>query len=294
MALAEPNIEILDTLLLKKEAGFFDWLKQPAVPRFLAPTAAHSVVGMSPRKKKSELKATQKKEHELWKQWNENGRKKQDLEPLYSSFKPVISQEVRKWTRNEIPPSAIRAEVNQHFMNAVKSYDPNRGAQLNTWVQNNFRKTQRFIKTYQNLGHIPEGQQTLITPYKQAVSELTAKFGHEPDTESIASHMGEPARKIVQLQKELRRDLPVSRFEEEGMGGDPVTNLSPKEFEAFNLIKYDLTPEEKTVYEYTFGVGGKAQLRPGEIAKAAKIHPSKVSRIRKKLKDKVQEAMELV
>lgn len=285
MAPAAPNIEVLDALLLKKEAGFFDWLKgsQPGAP-------PATVAGMAP-KKSPDLKATQQREIELWKTWDANGRKKKDLEPLYNSFKPVINQEVRKWTRNEIPASAIRAEVNLHFINAVKSFDPQR-AGLNTWVHNNFRKTQRFIKTYQNIGHIPEGQQRLITPYKQAKEELATKFGHEPDVDSIASHMGVPARKVAQLQKELRRDLPVSRFEEEGMGGDPVTNLTPKELEAFNLIKYDLTPEEKTVYEYTFGVGGKPLLRPGEIAKAAKIHPSKVSRIRAKLKDKVQEAME--
>jgi len=176
-------------------------------------------------------------------------------------------------------------------MNAVKSFDPSK-SQLNTWVQNNLRKTQRFVRNYQNIGHIPEGQVRLITPYKQAVEELTAKFGHEPDTLSIAQHMQEPERKVAQLQKELRKDLPVSGFGEEG--GDPAQLLTPKELEAFNLIKYDLTPEERVVYEYTFGAEGKPMLRPGEIAKKAKIHPSKVSRIRKKLKDKVQEAMEYI
>lgn len=291
MAREAPNIEVLDALLMKKEAGFFDWLKQPSVPRFLAPSP---ILGMAHKKPPDELKSTQQREFELWKQWNEGGRKKQDFEPLYHSFKPLINQEVRKWTRNEIPASAIRAEVNNHFVNAMKTYDPNRGSALGSWVHNNFRKTQRFVKTYQNIGHIPEGQQKLITPYKVAVEELSAKFGHEPDIDSIADHVGVHPRKIMQLQKELRRDLPTSGFEAEGMGGDPVTNLTPKELEAFNLIKYDLTPEEKTVYEYTFGVGGKPQLRPGEIAKVAKIHPSKVSRIRAKLKDKVQEAMELV
>ena len=290
MASSVPQIEVLDALLLKKEAGFFDFLRSPSRPTFGPPT---TVAGMAPRKKK-DLKKTQRRESELWNHWNDNGRKKKDLEPLYISYKPVINQEVRRWTRNEIPASAIRAEVNMHFMNAVKSFDPSK-AGLNTWVTKNFKKTQRFIATYQNIGKIPEGQLRLITPYKLAKDELATKFGHEPDVDSIAAHMGQPTRKIIQLQKELsRRDLAVSGFEAEGMGGDPVTNLTPRELEAFNLIKYDLTPEEKIVYEYTFGVDGKPLLRPGEIAKQAKIHPSKVSRIRKKLKDKVQEAMEYI
>lgn len=287
-----PNIAVIESLLLKKEAGFFDFLR-PSRPTFGPPPTVLGA-GSGPKKTKKELRSTQKRELTLWKTWDDNGRKKQDFEPLYKSFKPLISREVGNWTRNEIPPSAIRAEVNMHFVNAMHSYDPNKGAALGSWVHNNFRKTQRFIKTYQNIGHIPEDQQRLITPYKRAKEELTAKFGHEPDVDSLAATLGVHTRRIVQLQKELRRDLPVSRFEEEGMGGDPVTNLNPKEFEAINLIKHDLTPEEKIVYEYTFGLDGKPELRPGDIAIKAKIHPSKVSRIRKKLKDKVLEAMEYV
>ena len=245
---AAPNIEAIEALLLKKEAGFFDWLRPSEPPRFFAPQP----LGMAPKKSKSELRSKQKKELQLWQEWNDKGRKKKDFEPLYKSFKPLINQEVRKWTRNEIPASAIRAEVNQHFVNAMKSYDPSKAA-LGSWVHNNFRKTQRFIKTYQNIGHISEGQQKLITPYKQAVEELTAKYGFEPDTDSIAEHVGVHPRKIIQLRKELRKDLSASGFED-SMGGDPVNSLSPKEFEAFNLIKYDLSPEEKTVYEYTLSL----------------------------------------
>ena len=282
MSAKAPNMDVLDSLLTKK-AGFLD-IFRPAAPQFVAP------LGMA-AKSKRELKKTQEREMELWQQWDQGGRRVEDLEPLYKSYKPFINQYVHRFMRNEIPASAIRAEVNQQFMNAVNSYDPSR-SQLNTWVQNNLRKTQRYVKTYQNLGHIPEGQISLITPYYQAKSELVAKFGHEPDTDSIADRMGLPTRKVAQLEKELsRKDLPVSGFGEQG---DPAQMLTPKELEAFSLIKYDLTPEERTVYEYTFGVDGKPQLKPGEIAKKAKIHPSKVSRIRKKLKDKVYEAMEVL
>jgi DNA-binding MarR family transcriptional regulator len=56
-------------------------------------------------------------------------------------------------------------------------------------------------------------------------------------------------------------------------------------------MQYGLTPQERTVYEYTFGMNGRPMLKPGQISTQAKIHPSKVSRIRNKLQTKLKETM---
>jgi len=278
--------DVLDSLLLTKEAGFFDLFRQPEIPRFLALPRQDSRMGMA----RKDLRKTQQKEAELWQKWDQGGRKPADLKPLHESFKPIIAKQTRVYSgKVPIPTSAIHHEMNKQFVNAMKSYDPGRGTKLNTWVTTNLKKGQRFIKTYQNLGKIPEGQISLITPYKAAKEELAAKLGHEPDTQSIADHMGEPVKRIIQLEKENRPDLSAS-----GFLNDPAEVLAPKELEAFKLIQYDLQPEERTVYEYTFGVNGKPLLKPGQIAKKTGIHASKISRIRKKLQGRVRDAMEIL
>ena len=283
--MAKRDEGVLDALLLNKEAGFFDMFKAPEIPRFLAPTPHR--VGMGRRQ---DLRKTQQKEAELWNIWDQGGRKPIDLKPLHDSFKPVITKQVRVFSgKVTIPTSAIHHEMNKQFVNAMKSYDPGRGTKLSTWVTTNLKKGQRFIKTYQNLGRIPEGQIKLITPYRRAVDELTDELGHEPDTQTIADRMGEPIKRIIQLEKENRPDLAVS-----GFLNDPAEVLAPKELEAFKLIQYDLQPEERTVYEYTFGMNGKPALKPGQIAQKTGIHASKISRIRKKLQGKVREAMEIL
>jgi DNA-directed RNA polymerase specialized sigma subunit len=286
--MARKDTLVLDSILLQKEAGFLDVLRPPEIPRFFAPPAGVPL-GVS---RKEKLRVTQRREKEMWERWNEGGRKSEDLHPLHQSYKPVISQQVRKYAdrgKYPIPTSAIQHEMDKQFVRAVKTYNPSRGTQLNTWVNRNLLKAGRFIKNYQNIGHIPEGQISLIPNYDRARAELLDQFGHEPDTKSIAVRMGQPLRKVKQLEKERRDDLATSGFMQ-----DPSDFLAPKELEAFKLIEYDLTPEEKTVYEFTFGVNGRPMLKPGEIAKKAKIHPSKISRIRKKLQEKVHEAMELI
>lgn len=241
---------------------------------------------------KTELRSTQRKELELWHEWNKGGRKPKHLKPLYDSYKPLIEREARKFTnRVELPTSAIHAELRKQFVNAVKTYDAKKGAALGSWIQTNLRKASRFVKTYQNFGKIPEGNISNIRVFDQAKEELTTKIGHEPDTRTLADYLKWPHKRVIQLQKERREDMPAS-----GYMHDPAEVLAPVELEAIRLIQYDtrLGKEDRAVYEYTFGMNGKPRLNPGQIAKKTGIHPSKVSRIRGKLKGLVHEAMDVL
>lgn len=245
-------------------------------------------------KDKGELKTTQKKEIELWHTWNSGGRKSKDLKPLFESFKPLLQKEANKYRSVEIPKSTIMAEMRKQFVNAVKSFNPTHAkqAQLGSWIQTNLRKSSRFVKTYQNYGKIPESQISKIKEFKAAKEHLFDTLGHEPDTKTLSDHLKWPQRRVIQLQKELREDLPVSGFP----GGDPSEMFSPKELEAIKIIQFDnrLSPDERAVYEYTFGINGRQKLQPGQISKKTNLHPSKVSRIRSKLKTYIQEAVEVL
>lgn len=263
------------------------------VDEFFEQFLSKEAMGEKKEKNKEELKVTQKKELDLWHEWNNNGRKPEHLKPLYDSFKPLLQREANKFRGVELPKSTIQAEMRKQFVNAIKTYDPNhpKKPKLSSWITTNLLKSSRFIKTYQNLGKIPEGQISKITEFKRAKNELFDKYGHEPDTITLADYLKWPKKRVAQLQKELRSDLPSSAFLH-----DPAESLTPKELEAVRIIQYDkrLSPEERSVYEYTFGMNGRQKLQPGQIAKKTGLHPSKISRIRSKLKDYLQEAVEVL
>ena len=242
--------------------------------------------------KKDDLKVVQRREVDLWHHWNTNGRKPEHMKPLLESYKPLLQKEANKFRTVEIPTSAIHAELRKQFVNAVKTYDPKKGTQLSTWVQTNLQKGSRFVKTYQNLGKIPEGQISKIREFKQAKEHLFNINGFEPDTRALSDHLKWPHKRVAQLQKELsREDKSASNYLH-----DPAESLNPRELEATRLLQFDsrLSSEERAVYEYTFGMNGKPRLQPGQIAKQTSIHPSKVSRIRTKLKGYVQEAIDVL
>lgn len=180
----------------------------------------------APKKSREEMRETQKHELELWHTWNKS-KKPEHLQPLYESYKPFLTREAQKWVNKvELPTSTIHAEIDRHFVNAVKTFNPGRGTQLNTWVQTNLQKVSRFVKTYQNFGKIPEGQISQIRPFQAAKEHLYDKLGHEPDTKTLAEHLGWTQRRVIQMQKENRKDLPASGYE-----SDPAELMTPKELE---------------------------------------------------------------
>lgn len=270
-----PNLELLDDFLSEFVNEDDEFVKEAAA------------------QPKDELRFKQRAELDMWHTWNNGGRKPEHLKPLMESYKPVLQRHANTWVnRVEMPTSTINHEFQKQFVHAVKTYDPSKKAQLSSWVYSNLAKSTRYMKTYQNLGKIPESQISKIREFNKAKEYLTDLHGHEPDTHMMADHLKLPIRKVAQLQKELsRKDKPTS-----GYPDDPATILTPKELEAVRILQYDhtLSNEEKLVYEYTYGINGRPSLKPGEISTKTKIHPSKISRIRKKLQKKMWEAAEVL
>jgi len=238
------------------------------------------------------LKKRQQFEIEQWQKWKQSGEKPTELRPLLQSMRPLIKGQVNvfKGRVRNIPPAAIEAEFNRHAMTAFRSYDPNRGAKLSTHVRNHLQKAKRFVAANQNLGYIPEHRVWNIGEFKNAQSYLQEQLGRQPTSTELTEHLGWTPAEVGRMQKEMRADLPASGFvDAQGQSTDPGQFLPSREREVMNLIGYELSPEEKLVYERTYGVGGQRAQTPGQIAKSLKFSPSKVSRLRKKIAGKIQQ-----
>lgn len=238
--------------------------------------------------KKLELLDAKNKDLELWKKWNQGGRKPKDLEPLYKNMTRLIQDRVNRYkNRVEIPVSVIEHEHKKHFVNAIKTWDPKKGTQLGTWVTTNLQKAGRFIDQNKNFARIPENISRYIGSYNAVVSELSEKLGHEPSSHDVHDYvlknehptLGFLSLKTIQrLEREQRRGLLQSERDVEEVKGAPL--LSSRAEEVKRLIVHQLTPQERIVHEYTFGLGGKPMLKPGAIAKKLKMDNSKVSKLR--------------
>ena len=123
---------------------------------------------------------------ELWRKWQAGGRKPQDLEPLLDRFEPVIQSHLRQYAGHvNVPEPAIRADLENRFVQAVRSFDPSKGAQLATHVNWHLKGVHGFVAQHQNLGRIPEGQISKIRELTAAVHTLQDQLGRVPDNAEI-------------------------------------------------------------------------------------------------------------
>jgi DNA-directed RNA polymerase specialized sigma subunit len=237
------------------------------------------------------LQKKRKREMQMWQDWKAAQEDPKLLKPLVESFRPVVKKHVNVYKGMvPIPPSAIEAEFKNHLVTAFRTYDPKYGTQLNTHVHNQMKKGRRFVVKYQNIGGIPEQRAYRITEFNTAKAELEQKLGIEPTSMQLADNLGWNQREVERMEAELRQDLPTSTFRSpEGDPYDPTYQLPSREMEVIRLMPHSLDNTERLVFEYTFGLGGKPKMRPGEIATKTGMSPSKVARVRKKLAAKVQE-----
>lgn len=232
---------------------------------------------------------SKEQELELWRKWKDGGKKPEDLEPLVHSFGSIINHKAGtyKGRVRMIPDAAIQAEYTLQFVAALDSYNPEKGA-LGTYVYSYLDKSKRFIGENQNIGRIPENRIYKIKEFLKARDELSDTLGVPPSIDDLSKHLKWPKGEVERMDAELRNDLLSQGFEE-----DPFAIVPSKSEEIIKLFKYELSGDERTVYEYLTGYGRPQVSSTGEIASKMKIPAYQVSRykdsIQKKLKKYVED-----
>jgi DNA-directed RNA polymerase specialized sigma subunit len=266
-------------------------LAKIAAARKAAPSSGLSD-GKKPAAPKPVTAEQKSKEYQLWKTWKDSGQKPEHLDPLLKSFAPLIQKRVNTFRRVEVPLSAVEHEHKKWFVNALKSYDPARGTQLNTHITNRLMKAGRYIEQNKNFARIPENISSKIGIYNSVRNELHEKQGYVPTPQQVYEHMiatGHPKpispREAKRLEKEQRKGL-IQQGHENDLLMAHVDD--PGVLEVVHLIPHQLTPQERAVHELSFGLNGKQKMSPGDIAKTLKMDNSKVSKLRTSIYNKMK------
>lgn len=239
---------------------------------------------------------------ELWTAWKADPDEDR-LIPLMESLRPLIKQRVADFRAAPVPEAAVLATANEMAMKAIRSYNPNSGAQLKTWVVAHLKGVHSEVSRHQNMGRIPYRRSRQIGAYNQAVAGLTEELGYEPDAGTIADRMNESLAEVGRLrattrwkpahvetlQVELgRSDLIESRALETDKLDDIRANA---EREVMRHIYLDLTPRERTVFEFQHGLYGRPALNVTQTAKEVKLSAPTVTRIRQSIQGKIDDRM---
>jgi DNA-directed RNA polymerase specialized sigma subunit len=214
---------------------------------------------------------------------------------LYGSMKNLIYDAARKASfGSNVPESAHRIYAAQNFLDALRTFNPNKGRALQSHVYDTVhQKAKRLNYLYQNLGSMPEPRAMIVGLYQSELENLKNQLGREPSAAELSDRMSLPIKEITNIRKELRKDLAVGEGTE-----DIAFSEGSREEESLEHLYYDLGAEEKVVYEYIFGKHGKPRLVKANnkidfdgIARRMGVSSSKVRTVFSSIKAKLEKAI---
>lgn len=222
----------------------------------------------------------------LWKEWRKSERP-ETLGQLLDSFGPVFTQTVKRFESVPLPPSAILGEAKRQALHAFQTYNPKAGASLGTHLHNYMQKVNRFVYEHQNVGRIPEHRITQIGTYKAVQAELREKRRRDPSAAELADELNWSLPEVERMERELKREVPESAVDDV----DFSFSASGEAQRILQYIYYELTPQEKVVFEHLTGWAGKPRLDEAEIAQRLSLTRERVKKVKAAIAAKVKARM---
>ena len=213
----------------------------------------------------------------LWHEWN-NNKSPETLMPLMKAVEPIAKLESNKWLQSGMNPIILKAKAKSLAFEALKSYDPTKGNQLNTHVTNNLKQMSRFVINNQNAVRSPEEHVYDYRNQLKAKEELSQELGRDATDIDLKESYGEHGK--------LSTYMPlVEKFyaqESEG-GGAPVMQELTMEAVGLHSLFKKLNERQQFIFQHTYGYQGADVLQNKQIAKKLKISEPAVTKHKKKI-----------
>lgn len=227
-----------------------------------------------------QVKTQKEKDLELWRAYRA-APSQMTLSPLMKALDPIIQTEVNKWS-GAIGRPPIEAEAKKLALEAIDNYNPDSGAALATHVTNRLLKLSRAVYTHQDAVRLPEYKKLNVLTYNKTFSDLQGNLGRDPTNQELADTLAWSPRKLSQVQSAINQELVQSMdvgagmFEQSSMWG------SDSDDGVLEYMYFDMSPEDKILFEHSTGYTGKPVLSNPELAAKLGITPAQLS-YRKKL-----------
>lgn len=211
------------------------------------------------------------------------------LDQLRINVAPLVNAQVNRYLSGpgHISRAAMMAKADELLVDAARTYKKTSGAMFTTHLFNHLRRLDRYTKANANIAHMPEARANSLTNFQNRVRELEDQKGRPPTDQEIADYMNISIEEVRRLKRALNREISESQMGQ--ASADAYTRGNPVIDQLLEDIYFELTPDEKVVFDHLFGLHGKKKLKTGnEIAKATGFSTAKVSQLRKSIAMKMK------
>jgi hypothetical protein len=220
---------------------------------------------------------------ELWREWKKSPTDA-NMQNLLRQLNPLIQRSVNQWAGTLARP-LLELEAKTLAAEAIKSFDPKRGAKLGTHVTNRLQKLSRINYTYQNVARAPEYQALQFHTYNLAESALKDSLGRDPTFDELSDELGWSSSQLRNFQRGMRKE-----FVESGEV-PPFFDTPSGEDGLIDFVYNDLSPLQKQIFEHTTGYGGAKTMNNPQLMRKLKLSQGQLSYRKKQLVDKIENVM---
>ncbi len=218
----------------------------------------------------------QQQDLDLWRQWRKNNRQK-DLSALLTQLNPVIQKEVGKWG-STVPKAGLEARATILAVDALKQYDPNKGAAVATHVTSRIRKLSRHVYPYQNVARLPENKQLEYNTFQVANNRLLDNLGREPTVDELTDELGWSKKKVTASQQSFdRKEIveSVGAYMDDGQAQEPTVDF----------YYHGLAPTDRKLFEDITGYNNQKSMSNKGVMRKYNLTQGQVSYRKRKFVD---------
>jgi DNA-directed RNA polymerase sigma subunit (sigma70/sigma32) len=206
---------------------------------------------------------------------------KQNLAAVTKQLRPTIDSVIA--SMGDAGNPYLRSRANIITAKAIKSYNPDSGASLATWVSSQLRQLTRDVRKSNNALTIPEGVQLDSYALYRAEREFMDEHDREPTLTELADLTHLSPKRIVHIRKRVKAVVADG-----ATIGEDGTELAKGEEtdhsqEAMDYIYNDSDSTDQKLMEYLLGYGGETPLDNKAIMQKLKLTPVQLTRRKARL-----------
>jgi DNA-directed RNA polymerase specialized sigma subunit len=237
------------------------------------------------RKKTAAQQKCEEDDHALVTQWQQ-AHQGDAVNPalthqVLQRFQPTIQTALKKY-KSPLTGPGLNAAAKTYAVEALRTYDPSRGASFNTHLTNTLRRLHRENNQAQ-ASYVPEDHVTYFGPAQRAHDEFVDEFGRTPTPEEHEQRLNEmlPERRRLAPGAlapilALKRNTVVSS----NFASSPNTFAQDLEQQNVALGRHDLAEPDRKVYDLIYGNNVTST---GDIAKRLGMSDPAVSRAKTRI-----------
>lgn len=213
---------------------------------------------------------------------------------VLESAAPVLSSAIKSYGSGN---QALQSHARRLAADAIMTYDPNRGAKLQTHIMSRLQPLQRHHREVTRMARIPERVSMDLYRMSQAVADFSAENQREPSDGELSRLTHMPIRRLNKVRKYANGDVSESMFTENEDGDEgimyPGTDKPNPDAIWLEYVHHDLNPIDQQILEWKTGYNGKPILSNNDIARKLKLSAGAVSQRSAKISEMVAQGHDL-